>query len=134
VATILLCTLSIAAQVVGPDAPAKPGDVRTVLRDFIESSDGSLKFESAGTPVNAATCRIHDRRSGKWVTRYDHGVAVHLRYRSGNDYGSVLHSSIVFLDGNKILDSYPTGAVRSSDPRLMKEPAGVLVNGKAGTR
>jgi len=100
----------------------------------IESSDRDLKFESVGTPVSAATCRVYDRRSGKWMTKYDHGLAVHLRYRSGNDYGSVLHSSIVFVDGAKVLDSYPTGAVRSSDPRLMEEPPAVLVKGKADQR
>jgi hypothetical protein len=113
-------TLSIVLNAVGQDAPPPTGDLRAVLEDFVQAGESGRKLLSIGMPVNAATCRIYDRRSGSWKVKHDRGLAVHVRYRTGNEYGGVVHSTIVFLDGDKILDTFSTGVVRSTDARLLK--------------
>lgn len=121
--SLLLCTAALfatsaVAQDNPPAAPEKKTvDLQALLSAFVHSGGENRKVLSIGTPVKAETCRIYDGRAGKWYTKHKQGVAVHLRFRSG---GGVVNSSIVFVDGNEIIAAYGTGAVRSSDTRLVK--------------
>src|SRR5262245_33928064 len=104
-----------AAVLIAADPPVQPGanDLRAMIEEALPSAAELL---SVGTPVKADTCRILDRSTGKWVTEYKSGIAVHYRYRRKG----VVQSNVLFIVGETIVKALPTGLVRSTDTRLVK--------------
>jgi hypothetical protein len=117
---VLLTQVILPGSTEGQGAPT---DLRAKVSEFVQAhSRQPIELIALGTPVPAASCKVYDRSKGLWVSLYQTGIAVHVRYRTRDRFGTTtVESKIAFVDPQGTVQGIlQSGSVRSSDLSLMK--------------